>query len=132
MLTRVTIALVIAFASVSASFPVQASACSVQVGYRVVLIAQGADPDVFLWDSRARLIDYSAGHWGDTRTIFAHTLLAHPGTHAVVIACLPGAARVKYSSTVQDVVGVKVVRGPLRGRYGWVLSSDAHSSREIH
>lgn len=103
-----------------------------QVGHRVVLIAQGADPDVFLWDSRARLIDYSAGHWGDAQTIFAHTLLAHPGTHAVAIACLPGAGRVKYSSSVQDLVGVKVVRGPLRGRYGWVLSSDAHPSRENH
>ena len=113
-------------------FPLSARACSVEIGYRVVLIAEGADPDVFLWDSRSRLIDYSAGHWEDTKSIFAHTMLAHPGTHALVIACLPNAVRTKYASTAQDVVGVKVIRGPLRGRYGWVLSSDAHTTRDSH
>ena len=109
-----------------------ASPCSVDIGWHVVLASDAVDPDVFLWDSRSRLVEYAAGRWSDTRTIFAHTILAPSGTEAVVVACAAGAARPKYSSSDQDVIGVKVTRGQFRGRYGWVLSSDAHPAREMH
>ena len=103
--------------------------CSFAPGRRVVLASEAVDPDVFLWDSRARLIDYTAGDWGNTRTIFHHTLLAEPGTLAMVIACIPRAAHPRYTVEDEDAVGVRLTSGPNRGRYGWVLSSDAHAER---
>ena len=76
-----------------------------------------------------RLIDYAAGQWGNTRAIFAHTLLAEPGTQATVVACFPSVAHPKFSTGDEDAIGVKIMSGPHRGRYGWVLSSDIHLSR---
>jgi len=98
-------------------------------GSRVSLMSDAADPDVFLWDSRQRLIDYSAGQWGDARAIFAHTVLARPGTSAVVVACESGVAHPRYQSGSQDAIGVRIMSGPYRGRSGWVLSSDVHPLR---
>ncbi len=103
--------------------------CSAAPGGRVVLESDAVDPDVFLWDSRLRLADYAAGAWGNTRAIFAHTLLTGAGTQAVVIACVPAAAHPKFSSGDEDAIGVRVMSGPYRGRYGWVLSSDTHVPR---
>jgi hypothetical protein len=100
--------------------------CTVTPGGRVVLESDAVDPDVFLWDSRDRLIDYAAGQWGNTRAIFAHTLLAEPGTQAMVVACYPSVAHPKFSAGDEDAIGVKIMTGPHRGRYGWVLSSDIH------
>jgi hypothetical protein len=114
-----------------AAAPARAASCSVGVGWRVVLASDAVDPDVFLWDSRGRLVEYAAGQWGDTQAIFAHTMLVQPGTQAVVIACAAGAAHPKYSSTDLDLIGVKVLTGPFRGRYGWVLSNDAHPMRDV-
>jgi len=92
----------------------------------VTLVSDAVDPDVFLWDSRERLVDYTAGDWGNTRTIFTHTLLTEPGTSASVVACLPRAAHSRYILGDEDAVGVRLTSGPNRGRYGWVLSSDVH------
>ena len=103
-----------------------ASPCSAPTGVRVVLESDAVDPDVFLWDSRFRLIDYAAGNWGDTRAIFAHTVLTEPGTLALVVACYPGAAHPRFARGDQDAIGVKIVNGHYRGRFGWVLSRDAH------
>jgi hypothetical protein len=103
--------------------------CTVTPGGRVVLESDAVDPDVFLWDSRERLIDYAAGQWGDTRAIFAHTVLAEPGTQAMVVACFPSVAHPKFSTGDEDAIGVKIMSGPHRGRYGWVLSSDIHLGR---
>jgi len=103
--------------------------CAQTAGGRVVLESDAVDPDVFLWDSRTRLVDYAAGQWGNTRAIFAHTVLAEPGTRAAVVACVPAAAHPKYSTGDEDAIGVKIMSGPYRGRYGWVLSSDIHPSR---
>jgi hypothetical protein len=122
-------ALALAAVVASVSMPAAAAPCSVAVGWRVILASDAVDPDVFLWDSRARLVDYAAGRWTDTQTIFAHTMLAPSGTEALVIACAAGAAHPKYSSADQDVIGVKILRGQFKGRYGWVLSSDAHPTR---
>jgi hypothetical protein len=100
--------------------------CPTSVGGRVVLSSDAVDPDVFLWDSRDQLVDYVAGHWGSTRTIFSHTVIAKPGTRATVVACYPSIAHPRNSPTPMDAIGVRVVNGALRGRYGWVLSSDLH------
>jgi hypothetical protein len=102
-----------------------ASSCAVPVGRLVILSsrAPGAlDPDVFVWDTRQRVVEYAQGYWHRTRDVFSHTLLANSGTRAVVVECAPG---VVPSSEVQlDAVGVRIVSGPNRGRYGWVTTDD--------
>jgi hypothetical protein len=57
-------------------------------------------------------------------------MLAQPGTEALVVSCAPAAARPEYTATPKDVIGVKVLSGPFRGRYGWVLADDARPLRE--
>ncbi len=106
-----------------------AAVCDAVPGGRVVLASEAVDPEVFLWDSRTRLLSYAAGQWDSTRVIFAHTILAEPGTQALVVACVPGVAHPRFASGDQDAIGVKIVSGPYRGRYGWVLSGDVRSSR---
>ena len=101
--------------------------CSANPGGHVTLESDAVDPDVFLWDSRDRLVDYAAGQWGNTRAIFAHTVLTEPGTEAMVVSCYPGVAHPKFATGDEDAIGVKIVKGPYKGRYGWILSSDAHS-----
>ena len=116
-----------ALALAAASYGLAAGAeCSAVPGGRVLLASDAVDPDVFLWDSRTRLADYAAGSWGNTRAIFAHTMLAEPGTLALVVSCVPAAAHPKFSPGDEDAIGVRIVSGPYRGRYGWVLSSDIH------
>jgi hypothetical protein len=44
-----------------AASPGRAASCSFTAGARVALISQAEDPDVFIWDSRARLVNYAAG-----------------------------------------------------------------------
>ncbi len=109
----------------SACVTVCAASCAIGTGGRVVLASDQVDPDVFLWDTRDRLVDFAAGHWNSSRTISEHTFLAKPGTRAVVIACTPAFAHPHYSDA-QDVIHVKVVTGPFRGKQGWVMSSDLH------
>jgi hypothetical protein len=94
-----------------------------------MLASDATDPDVFLWDSRGRLVDYAAGQWGNTRTIFAHTILAKPGTPALVVSCEPAVVRPRFSTGDEDALGVRILAGPYHGRYGWVLSSDAHAAQ---
>ncbi|HEY0798592.1 MAG TPA: hypothetical protein VGD50_05550 [Candidatus Baltobacteraceae bacterium] len=106
-----------------------AAGCELQVGDRVVLSADTADPDVFVWDSRSRLIEYSAGNWGSTKDIFGHTLLVDPGTQALVMACRPGEAHPKYEPTDEDVLGIRIVTGRHRNLWGWVVSNDVHALR---
>ncbi|GAC1348995.1 MAG: hypothetical protein NVSMB19_01960 [Vulcanimicrobiaceae bacterium] len=104
-----------------------AAPCAAPAGGRIVLVSDAVDPDVFLWDSKRRLVDYAAGRWGDTRSVFAHTVLAVPGTQAMVISCVAGVAHPKFGKGDEDAIGVKLVNGPYKGRYGWVLSGDVHS-----
>ncbi len=105
-----------------------AASCSATPGGRVVLSSDAQDPDVFLWDSRDRLVDYAGGQWGNTRAIFQHTVLAEPGTVAMVVSCYPGVAHPKFATGDEDAIGVKILKGQYKGRYGWILSSDAHLS----
>jgi hypothetical protein len=117
--------------AIAACFPAAVSAadCSATPGGKVVLESDAVDPDVFMWDSRDRLVDYAAGQWGNTRAIFAHTVLAEPGTMALVVSCFPGVAHPKFSTGDEDAIGIKILKGPYKGRYGWILSSDAHLAR---
>ena len=103
----------------------RAASCSVNVGWHVALASDAVDPDVFVWDSRPRLVDYAAGRWGNTHAVLAHTMLVQPGTEALVVACAPGAARPEYTSTVKDVVGVK---DPQRA-VPWTLRLDPRRRR---
>ncbi|GAC1414290.1 MAG: hypothetical protein NVSMB64_24530 [Candidatus Velthaea sp.] len=84
------------------------------------------DPDVFIWDSRIRMVDYAAGHWRDTTDVLTHSLLSKPGTRAVVIACERDVVKSRFVNDVLDAVGIKIVSGPYRGRFGWVTSEDVH------
>jgi hypothetical protein len=124
-----TAALALMLLALAAS-PGRAASCSFTAGARVALISQAEDPDVFIWDSRARLVNYAAGRWGNTHAVLAHTMLAQPGTEALVVSCSPAAARPEYTATAKDVIGVKVLSGPFHGRYGWVLADDARPLRE--
>ncbi len=102
------------------------AACRTPQGDRVVLASEAVDPDVFVWDSRDRLLTYASGQWRDTRAIFAHTLLAEPGTQAVIVSCSASLSRSVPSPGQPGTIGVRVMSGRYRGRYGWVLQSDTH------
>ncbi len=107
--------------------PADASSCSLSTGAAVVLRSSDFDPDVLVWDSRQRAIDYVSGAMKNTSDVLTHTVLSKSGTHAIVVACDPLSSKPRYSSVAQDTVGVKLTSGPNRGHYGWVSSGDAHS-----
>jgi hypothetical protein len=106
-----------------AAFAGQALACPVTPGDHVVLASQSLDPDVFVWDSAARLTAYAQGDY-DTETVLKHTMLARPGTTALTVDCRPAPVSPKYTKGELDLVGVKVTSGPNRGHYGWVAAED--------
>jgi len=108
--------------------PAFAIPCSVASGEPVVLRSSDFDPDVLVWDTRQRAIDYVSGNIRSTSEVLVHTLLSKPGTRAIVTACDPGSAKPRYSAELLDTVGVKITTGPNRGRYGWVSSGDAHGN----
>jgi hypothetical protein len=102
--------------------------CSLNTGETVMLHASDFDPDVLVWDSKSRAIAYASGGMKDADDVLNHTLLAPPGTRAIVIGCAPDSAHTRYSDVVQDTVGVKIISGTHRGRYGWVTSDDIRST----
>lgn len=91
----------------------------------MVLKSADIDPDVFVWDARQRVVDYAGGAWG-TQEVLAHTVLAKPGTRAVVVQCTAAAVHKKYTADPRDAIGIRLVNGPNKGRYGWVTSDDVH------
>jgi hypothetical protein len=101
-----------------------ADICKVSAGQRVLLESIDSDPDVFVWDSRVRLVEYAAGTFDKANQVMAHTILAKPGTQAVVSACVVRVVKPTYSSDAYDAVGVKITSGPFRNRWGWVSSED--------
>jgi hypothetical protein len=105
-----------------------ANACKLSNGDSVVLRSSDFDPDVLVWDSRQRAIEYVNGNIKNTSVVLTHTLLSKPGTHAVVVACDPGSSWPRYAAAAEDTVGIKITTGPNRGRYGWVSSGDAHAT----
>lgn len=100
--------------------------CGAVVGERVMLASGETDPDVFIWDTKQRLGDFSSDRWGSFALIMAHTVLVRPGTHGIVTHCVSGAAHDRRTGAVRDAVRVYVASGKYRGRYGWVIASDIH------
>jgi len=98
--------------------------CAVAVGEPIMLRSSDFDPDVLVWDSRQRAIDYASGNVRNASDVLNHTLLSRPGTHAIVTTCAAGTVKPKYSPGQLDTIGVKITSGPQRGRYGWVSSDD--------
>lgn len=101
----------------------QALACGVAHGDRLLLSSQALDPDVFVWDSAQRLINYIEGDY-NVETVLRHTVLVRPGTKAVAVGCRDNAARPRYAQANLDLIGVRLTSGPVRGRYGWVAAED--------
>lgn len=106
-----------------------AAECGARKGAPVTLASESSDPDVIVWDSRERLVSYVEGRWTSSRDIMAHTVMTGPGTRAQVTDCVQGVAHVKIADVERDAVGIKIMSGPFRGRYGWVVSSDVHGAR---
>ncbi len=104
------------------------AACMLATGEPIVLRSSDFDPDVLVWDSRQRAIDYAGGNVHSATDVLNHTMLSKPGTRAVVIACIAATVRPRYTSDILDTVGVKITWGPNRGRYGWVTSDDVRGS----
>lgn len=121
---RALLALLFIFANgVTAS---AAQQCHATRGMQVTLFGGVDDPDVLVWDSRDRLVNYGAGSTDTRKFLLPHALLNRPGTRAVVELCVGGIVHSKFSMDAGDAVGVLIVSGKYRGRYGWVSSSDVH------
>ena len=105
----------------------QTPRCAAAPGTAVMLKSPDIDPDVFVWDAKVRAVDYAAGHWRDAHEVMTHSLLAKPGTRATVLQCEPAVVRFKYEPDPQDAIGIRLLNGPNRGRYGWVTSRDIHA-----
>ncbi len=106
------------------SVPATAAPCAQSAGTAIVLKSADIDPDVFVWDSKQRVVNYAGGFWGSTRDVLVHSVLAKPGTRAVIVQCDPGIVKPKYVSETLDAVGVRLTNGPNKGHYGWVTSQD--------
>jgi hypothetical protein len=100
------------------------SACVVQHGDRVVLYGTADDPDVFVWDSRVHLRTYHSGSLQVAEQLMTFATLVPPGTRAVAGSCLPRMVDARDRGDVEDAVAVRILDGPLAGRYGWVLGGD--------
>ncbi len=106
-----------------------AAECSRLAGHRVTLVSNNYDPDVFVWDTRLRLIDYAAGGWRIARALLPHALLVRAGTAAIVTACSENVVHPKYQFAPTDAVQIKIANGRNRGRYGWILVGDLRVGR---
>lgn len=100
--------------------------CRALRGMHITLFGGVDDPDVLVWDSRERLISFGAGTTDTRKFLLPHALLSRPGTRAVVQSCVGGIVHSKFRMDAQDAVGVLILSGKYRGRYGWVSSSDIH------
>jgi hypothetical protein len=98
--------------------------CTIVRGTQVTLFGGVDDPDVLVWDSRTRLISYAGGSSDTRRFLLPHAMLNRPGTKAVVQYCEGGSVHPKFHMDAADAVGVLILSGKYRGRYGWVSSSD--------
>lgn len=119
----VTAAIVVLFATAAQSPPT----CSATHGMRVTLFGGVDDPDVLVWDSRDRLVNYAGGSADARQFLLPHAILNRPGTKAVVQSCWSGIVHPKFRMDPADAVGVLIITGKYRGRYGWVSSSDIHA-----
>ncbi|PZR57037.1 MAG: hypothetical protein DLM50_06875 [Candidatus Meridianibacter frigidus] len=102
--------------------------CSSLQGRQVILTSNSYDPDVFVWDTKQRLIDYSAGNYQMGRQLLPHALLARAGTRGIVTSCGVNIVHLRTRFAPSDAVSIKLASGPYRGRYGWVLADDVRSA----
>ena len=84
------------------------------------------DPDVFVWDSKIRMVQYAAGSWGSTREVLVHTMLSKPGTQATIVACEGNTVHSRLTGSIQDAFSIRILNGPNKGRTGWVAGEDVH------
>jgi hypothetical protein len=124
-MVRVAVALLLAWLAMLA--PALAD-CKAHRGDRVVLYSTTDDPSVLVWDSRARLREYSAASFDVAQAMLPHATLVGPGTHANVVSCAPGFVESPVFPQADDAIGVVVTSGPQRGLAGWVLGSDVRLS----
>ncbi len=89
----------LAAAGSGAADPPPAS-CTLPVGQTVMLRSSDFDPDVLVWDSREWAMSYANGTVRNAADVLGHTLLSKPGTHAIVIQCLPRTAHPTGDTTV--------------------------------
>ena len=108
------------------ALPGAAAQCHANHGMRITLFGGVDDPDVLVWDNRDRLIAFEAGSSDTRKFLLPHALLARPGTVAVVQSCVAEMVHSKFRMDPEDAVGVLIMSGTYRGRYGWVSSSDIH------
>ncbi|HKU68988.1 MAG TPA: hypothetical protein VJP85_14540 [Candidatus Baltobacteraceae bacterium] len=101
-----------------------AQQCHATRGMQVTLFGGVDDPDVLVWDSRDRLISFGAGSTDARKFLLPHALLNRPGTRATVQSCIGGVVHSKFRMDADDAIGVLIVTGKYRGRYGWVSSAD--------
>lgn len=119
-----------ALAAFVALVPLPANAlCVGAPGMRVALVSNNYDPDVLVWDSKQRLLDYAAGGWSVARILLPHALLARAGTKALMMSCLVNVVHPKYQLVPADAAGIKITNGPYKGRYGWVMATDLRPHR---
>ncbi len=121
----ITLAIVLCAAVIN---PAASAGCRGARGGAVTLFGGVDDPDVLVWDSRDRLVQYEQGS-ADTRMfLLPHALLNRPGTRAIVQGCVAGIVHSKFRDDAQDAVGIQIRSGHYRGRYGWVSSADLHGA----
>jgi len=104
-----------------------AGTCNATRGMHVTLFGGVDDPDVLVWDSRDRLVTYAGGSADVRQFLLPHAILNRPGTKAIVQSCISGIVHPKFRMDPADAVGVLILTGKYRGRYGWVSSSDIHA-----
>ncbi len=126
MLFRLSLAATFLVALVGTA-PADAAGCSVAVGQQILLAASEADPDVFVWDTKGRMVDYAMHSWSKARDVMEHTAIAKPGTRAVVVQCDAEIVKSKLVPESEDAVGIRLLTGSARGTYGWVTSEDVRA-----
>lgn len=114
------------FALLAVMSPASAFACRAVPGMQITLFGGVDDPDVLVWDTKDRLIGYAGGSSDTRKFLLPHAILNRPGTRAVVVSCRANAVRAKFRVDPEDAIGVLILSGKYRGRYGWVSSSDVH------
>lgn len=105
--------------------------CSLfRIGSQVVLYGTSDDPDVFVWDSRARMFEYAKAPFARAQELLMHALLASPGTRAKVTFC-ERYRPPRDPNPPYNVVGIVITGGALRGDAGWVRTSDVAVMRPV-
>jgi hypothetical protein len=102
--------------------------CHVNRGDRITLFGGADDPDVLVWDSRDRLVQYAGGSADTRKILLPHAILIHPGVAAVISGCVQNVVHPKFRFGTEDAIGIQIATGHYRGRFGWVSSSDVHGA----